>query len=233
LYVLGREEDAADSFAVIGMLNVGTAVSDQVLLAASKGWFMSDQRNQAQGIELAFYDEHGLDRQRAYQIVCLMVGSDADRFAEAAKKANLPEQRQETCEGDYSNAAWSWTTAMKPHLRAADQPKQTITAVYGPADGQFEAFARAFRSIGLLELAAGFAADRYVWRRPITFEMQMCGKPAAHWDLSRAKIVICYEMGLDFGLLYRDYGLGGLPKVQVKDTKSDRATQKRTHFPKN
>ena len=24
---------------------------------------------------MAFYDEHGLDRQRAYSIVCLMVGS--------------------------------------------------------------------------------------------------------------------------------------------------------------
>ena len=231
LYVLGREEDAADSFAVIGMLSVGTVVSQRVLGAASTGWFMSDKRNQAQGIELAFYDEHGLDRQRAYQIVCLMVGSDPDRFEELAKTTKLPEERQETCQGDYSNASWSWTTAMKPHLRAPDQPKQRIDTVYGPGDAQYAAFAQAFRTVGLLELAANFAADRYVWRRPITLEMQMCGKPAAHWDLSKAKITICYEMGLDFAMLYRDYGLTGLnvPPPPAKNKKTDHAPNKGTN----
>jgi hypothetical protein len=54
---------------------------------------------------------------------------------------------------------------------------------------------------------ANFAAERYVWRKPITLEMQTCGMPGAHWDLSSQKIIICYEMGLDFAMLYRDYGL--------------------------
>jgi hypothetical protein len=129
LYVLDREEDAADSFAVVGMLNVGTAVSDRVLVAAATSWFMSDKRNQTQGLEPVFYDEHSLDKQRAYQIVCLMVGSDPDRFAEAAEKAKLPEDRQGTCQGDYSNASWPWATALKPHVRSADRPKQKIDAV--------------------------------------------------------------------------------------------------------
>ena len=33
---------------------------------------------------LAYYDEHGLDWQRAYQIVCLMVGSNPDQFGQLA-----------------------------------------------------------------------------------------------------------------------------------------------------
>ena len=207
LYVLGREEDAADAYAVTAMLDVGTEVSTQVLVQAATGWFLSDKRNQARGIELAFYDEHGLDRQRAYQIVCLMVGSDAVKFAEAAEKAKLPKRRQKTCEDDYGVASSSWNTALKPRLRGADQPKQKIDAVYGPATGRLEVIVQTFRTIKLLETVADFAAERYAWPRPITLEMQTCGQLNAYWDLDAQKIVICYELGLDFAMLFHDFGM--------------------------
>src|SRR5262249_60885285 len=42
LPVLGREEDAADTYAVLAMLRVGTAYTKQVLDAAATGWFMID-----------------------------------------------------------------------------------------------------------------------------------------------------------------------------------------------
>ena len=206
LYVLGREEDAADAFAVTRMLDVGTEVSTHVLVQAATGWFMSDKRNQARGIELTFYGEHGLDRQRAYQIVCLMVGSDPVKFAEAAEKAKLPKGRQQTCQDDYGVAASSWSTALKPHLRGAEQPKQKIDVVYRPAKDQVEVIARAFRTIKLLETVANFAAERYVWPRPITLEMLTCAQPNAHSDLDAQKIVICYELALDFAILFRDFG---------------------------
>jgi Putative metallopeptidase len=216
LPVLGREEDAADAYAVLAMLRTGTAVSHRVLVDAATGWFMSDKRSRQDGIKMAVYDEHGLDSQRAYQIVCLMVGSDPDKFAEAAEKAEMPEDRQASCQGDYSNASWSWNTVLKPHRRAADQPKQEFDTVYGPAAGRLEALAQTFRIVRLLETAATYEAELYVWRRPIILEMQACGTPAAHWDLSAHKITICYEMGLDFAMLYRDFGL-----TPVKDFKQN------------
>lgn len=67
LPVLGREEDAADSYAVIAMLKVGTDASHNVLVQATKGWFLSAERDQKEGAPLAFYDEHGMDKQRAYE----------------------------------------------------------------------------------------------------------------------------------------------------------------------
>jgi hypothetical protein len=204
LYVLGREEDAADAYA--RMLDVGTEVSADVLVQAATGWFLSDKRNRARGIELSFYGEHGLDRQRAYQIVCLMVGSDRGKFAQAADKAKLPKARQQTCEDDYGVAASSWTTALKPHLRGADRPKQKIDVVYRPAKEQVEVIAQAFRTIKLLETVAEFAAERYVWPRPITLEMLSCTTPNAQWALSAAKIIICYELAQDFAMLFRDFG---------------------------
>jgi hypothetical protein len=206
LYVLGREEDAADSYAVVAMLKVGSDISHHVLIQAAKGWFLSDARNRKEGIPLAFYDEHGLDRQRAYNIICLMVGSDPDQFSDLAEQVKMPEERQGTCQGDYSNAVWSWEMALKPHLRAPDQPKQKITVDYG-AVGEYAVIANSLKDVGMMEMLANFAADRFVWRRPIGFEVKSCGRPDLHWDLSSQKILVCYEMAQDFADLYRGYGL--------------------------
>ena len=207
LYVLGREEDAADAYAATRMLEVGTEASTNVLVQAAAGWFLSDKRNQAQGIELTFYGDHGLDRQRAYQIVCLMVGSDADKFAEAADKAKLPKDRQQSCQDDYGVASSSWNTALKPHRRGADHPKQRIEVVYRPAKEPVEVIAQGFRTIRLLETVAEFAAERYAWPRPITLEMLSCAAPNAQWDFSAGKIFICYELAQDFAMLFRDFGM--------------------------
>ena len=135
LPVLGREEDAADAYAVVSMLRIGMSFSENVLIDAAKSWFLADERAQTEGIKAAFYDEHGMDKQRAYQIVCLMVGSDPDKYGKLATEVGMPEQRQAGCEGDYSNAKWSWDTLLKSHLRRPDQPKQKIDAVYGPGKG--------------------------------------------------------------------------------------------------
>jgi Putative metallopeptidase len=207
LPVLGKEEDAVDAYAVLNMLAIGDSVSDRVLTETATGWFMDAQRNAAEGTSVAFYDKHSVDKQRAYDIVCLMVGFDPDKYAAAANKADMPPQRQYTCQGDYSNASWSWTTVLRLHLRPASHPKQRFTIMYGPGRGQGDALAKALQTVQMLELVANLAADRYVWRRPITFEMRTCGTPNADWDLANQKIFLCYEMAQDFADLYRGYGL--------------------------
>jgi putative metallopeptidase DUF4344 len=206
LPVLGREEDAADAFATVHLLHVKISVTHHVLVAAAKGWFLAAQRGEKEGTPLAFYDEHGLDAQRAYNIICLMVGSDPEAFADLADQANMPEGRQATCAGDYSNAVWSWNQVLKPHLRAPGQPMQKITVVYGPG-GDYPDVADALRALGVIEILAEHEADVFTWRRPITFEARSCGRPDLHWDLSTQRIVVCYEMATDLGRLFRDYGL--------------------------
>src|SRR5438128_1647538 len=78
--VIGREEDAADALATVVALKMGNTFADRVVVNAAKGWFLSDQRDRKEGIPSAFYDEHGLDLQRAYYIVCLMVGGAPEKF---------------------------------------------------------------------------------------------------------------------------------------------------------
>jgi hypothetical protein len=220
LPVLGREEDAADSYAVAALLKVASDASDGVLVAATKGWFLDAERNQKENTAVPYYDAHSVDKVRAYQIVCLMVGSDLDKFAKLADAVKMPQDRQESCAGDYSNASWSWETALKPHLRAADHPKQKVNVTWG-APGEYEVIADAMKGTGMMEMLVNYAANRFVWRRPIGFDVKSCGQPDLHWDLSTHRILVCYEMAQDFANLYRGYGLTHVMKPEEPKAKNN------------
>jgi Putative metallopeptidase len=206
LPVLGKMEDAADTFATLRLIRAGSDFSRRVLINAAKGWFLADRRDEKMGDKVAFYDEHGLNQQRAYEIVCLMVGSDDEKFKDLAKETKLPPDRQDSCAGDYTNAAYSWDLVLKPHRRSPDQPKTRIDVVYGPAEGRAAVAEQVNRAIRLLETVAARAADDFVWPFPFTLEMQSCGFPNARWDLQSRKLTVCYELATDFADLYRDYG---------------------------
>jgi Putative metallopeptidase len=216
LPVLGREEDAADSYAVVTMLKVGDNLSDNILIQSARGWFMSDARAKKQKATVVFYDAHGLDRQRAYNIVCLMVGSDPERFSKVADLTKMPEERQGTCQGDFSNASWSWEKALAPHIRKPDQVIIPVDVKYGETK-KLEVFARGFKEIRLLEIFAEHISDRFVLRGPITLEMLECGEPNAHWDLSARKIFVCYELAADFTDLYRFGGSRSMSKTSAAE----------------
>jgi DNA-binding Xre family transcriptional regulator len=209
LPVLGREEDAADSFATIAMINIGTDFSTRVLVQAARGWFLMDRRDRKEGEKLEFYDEHGLDQQRAYEIVCLMVGWNEDKFKELADWVHMPPERQDSCGGDYSNAEYSWNMVLKPHRRAPDQPKSKIDIKYGDAKGKLEVYERSLRAIGYLETIAGYAAELIVWPRPISIVLQECGDANAQWSPVTKTEMLCYELANDFFELYRKYGADG------------------------
>jgi hypothetical protein len=206
LPVLGRPEDAADSFAAVGLIRIGSTFTESVLNAAAKGWFLADRRDKETDDTVAFYDEHGLNQQRAYQIVCFMVGSDEKKFGKLAEETKLPKERQDSCAGDFSNAAYSWDLLLKPHVRMPDQQKTDIKVVYGDAKGRLADAAEALKSIGLLEAVATHTAEAFNWPTPFSLEAISCGFPNARWDLPSKKLTVCYELAADFAELYRGYG---------------------------
>jgi hypothetical protein len=203
--VIGREEDAADSFSTLLALSLGEAFADQVLINTATGWFYSNRRDRHDGIEATFYDEHGMDLQRAYHVVCLMVGSNPGRFRELADEAGIPEERQGRCKDDYNNASWSWSTVTERHRRRPAQPIATVNVVYGNAEGELVIFARAARHMKLLETAADMLAEQYAWPAAISLEFETCGDPGARWEYRTRKIIICYEIMAEFSQLYRAY----------------------------
>ena len=154
----------------------------------------------------AYYGRHGLNEQRAYQIVCLMVGSDPARFKALADETKLPADRRRSCGWDFDTAARSWTKLLTPHRRAPEQPKIPIEVGYGNAKGELEVFAEWFRSIRFLEIFADVFTDLYVWPAPIKMEMRTCGEPGARWTIPSRTLHICYEMAQEFAELHQAYG---------------------------
>ena len=205
LPVLGREEDAADTFAALRLLMIGTSFSQHELAEAAKGWFLNDRRDQETGEKPLYYDEHNLSQQRAYQILCLMVGSDPDKFRGLADKMKMPESRQKTCKRDFAKASQGWNSVLQPWLREPGDPVTKIDVVYGDGKGMFDELANISRSLRFLETVAANSSARYKWPHPLTLKMESCGHPGTDYDDETRIVTICYETPFDFAELYRAY----------------------------
>jgi len=227
LPVLGKKEDAADSFAALTLIHIKSSFSDRVLTQAAKGWFMADRRDRKEGEPVVYYDEHGLNQQRAFQIVCYMVGADPVRFKDLAAETKLPKDRQESCADDYRDAAKSWGAVLQPHLRAPDQPETKIDVTYGEASGRLEITAQMARSIRLLEPVAARSAELVVWPAPFSLEMQTCGFVNARWVPATRKLTLCYELAADFADLYREYGVKQADSRSHKSKRYSRTAARR------
>jgi hypothetical protein len=210
--VIGREEDGADALATIVALKMGISFADRVVINAARGWFLSDRRDRRMGIRTPFYDEHGMDLQRAYHIVCLLVGGAPEKFTSLAdevklpkERQKLPKERQDTCRFDHSNASWSWEQALKPHMRKPEDPKTKIEVSYAPTV-EYASLAALGQKLRILESVAEWLSEDFVWKKPISLEAQECGGPNARWLPTMKKIVLCYEIIREFIQLHRNFG---------------------------
>jgi hypothetical protein len=224
LPVLGREEDEADTFATLTLLKIGTSFSQRVLANASQGWFLSERRSEQTRAKPLYYDEHDLSPQRAYWIVCLMVGSDPVKFKKLADDAKMPEPRQQSCKRDYTKASRSWDMVLAPYRRSPDQPATKISIDYADAEGNLAGFARTFRAIRILETVAERSASTYVWSAPFTLEMRSCDGPNAGWDDETRTVKICYQLPFDFAQLYLAYVQAAPPQATVNKKPKRRRT---------
>jgi hypothetical protein len=150
-----------------------------------------------------------MDVQRAYYIVCLLVGGAPEKFTDLANEVKLPKERQETCKFDYSNASWSWEEVLKPHLRKQGDPKTKIEVSYAPA-GEFATLAALGQRLQILESVAEWLSEDFAWKVPVSLEMQQCGSPGARWFPTTKKIVLCYEIIREFVQLHRNFGQAAL-----------------------
>ena len=210
LPVLGQEEDAADQFAILTGLNV---VANEYslfrsLVNASRGWFLSARRDRKEGEPPDYYGRHRLDEQRAYHIVCLMVGSDPVKFKAVADEAKLPESRRPSCVWDYETATRSWQRLLrwaafaappinrKPRLRSSTEKPRASLASLPNRFGRSDIWRRSPNT----SPNAMFGAPLSPWR------CEPAENPAPDGPFQRAGCTFAYELGLEFAQLYREYG---------------------------
>lgn len=112
LPVTGKEEDAVDQLAALILLESGQA---DVALNGARFFFIEGA--QANVEDLAFWDEHSLDLQRFYNLVCLIYGKDIQKYGPLITEEYLPEERASRCTEEYTQTLNSWNALLKPHFK--------------------------------------------------------------------------------------------------------------------
>jgi Putative metallopeptidase len=204
LPVLGKEEDAADNMASWVLLNKHTEDADRAIADAARGWQLSGVAYGTQFEAADFYDQHSLNQQRAYAIVCLMVGSDDKQFAPVAKQYDIPNDRQDSCYFDYKTLDRSMSAVLQPYMRKNGKG-QKIEITYNAAAGRLKPAADAFKGSGVFEDIAKELSETYVLPRKIRFLAKRCGETNAFYDPKTISITFCYELMDDFmGMIAKD-----------------------------
>lgn len=198
LPVLGKEEDAADNMATWTLLNKRTAESDKALADAAEGWLLTGVAYGSGKYEEDFSAAHSLDKQRAYQIVCLMVGSDDTAFRPIANQYAIGRDRQDSCYWDYELVDRSLKGVLEEHRGTSTK----VSVTYHDAGGRLRFAADAFRSSGVFDEVAAEVREKYHLRRPIKFNARRCGEANAYYDPDTIEIIFCYELMKDFMELY-------------------------------
>ncbi len=110
----GREEDAVDQLAMFILLD-GTPEGEGMVLSAAT--FFAVVSSQQGNNELAFWDEHSLDQQRFYDMLCLTYGSNPSKNKHLLGKNGLPPNRAERCPAEFKRVDHSWQKILAPYLK--------------------------------------------------------------------------------------------------------------------
>ncbi len=114
LPITGREEDAVDQLATVMLLETWDGEDSELAMTASAEWFDSSAAEREEDPDMA--DEHALDEQRYFNLVCWTYGSDPEYFQDQLEDWQLPEERAERCQEEYQKMSRSWDALLGPHM---------------------------------------------------------------------------------------------------------------------
>lgn len=194
LPILGKQEDAVDNIATYMLLAQDSDTANNALIDSAYGWLLADAAAPDEMEAADFYDEHSLDLQRAYSIVCLMTGKDPEGFADVADNYELDEDRRYSCQDDYARFEQSLSGLLQPYLGTAEK----IPVVYEEAPEELDHAREILKNSGILEAAADEIAGSFALPRPIKFSARACGEPNAFYDPDTVEVSICYELVDDY-----------------------------------
>jgi hypothetical protein len=115
--VVASEEQMADSFAAVLAIVSGRGGESLPLSAAA----LQEARSERQAAPTLFdyADDHGFDRQRAFNDICLVYGSAPKRYSSLVQAGFLPAGRVGACPFEYKRTVRSWARLLAPWLTQA------------------------------------------------------------------------------------------------------------------
>jgi hypothetical protein len=116
LPVTGREEDVADQLATyVSCEELGER--GERAAAAGAMSFAYQSKGGGQPGDQAYADEHSLDQQRFYNILCWLYGHDPNKHAKILTSGALPGNRAQRCPGEYKQIVTTWQELLKAYLK--------------------------------------------------------------------------------------------------------------------
>lgn len=178
LPVYGQEEDAAD---VASVFLIETIFEEDAVVemtyATALGFLGEADRVE----DHVFWDVHGPDLQRYYNLVCLIYGANPDAREDLAQELELPEERAVTCEEEFEIASESWGAVFD---ELADNPSG-----YPLKMGAVEA---GFTADVIGAEVAALAAE-FMFPQPLTVHVMACNEANAFYDPSDLSLTVCTE----------------------------------------
>jgi hypothetical protein len=111
LPITGNEEDAADRCSsFINLTELGEDGVAAVLAAADA--FAIESKNVSPG-KRNLADEHLLQEQRFYNSLCMLYGSDSEKYAYILEEGYLPKERAVRCPQEYERTVQSWSELLR------------------------------------------------------------------------------------------------------------------------
>ena len=114
LPITGREEDAADQLSSLFFIEAG----EDIMALNGAYWFYLISSGKRTTKKL-LADEHSLDKQRYYNILCWVYGSDPEKHSDLVGKGKefLTQERAERCPAEYAKVESSWNVLLSPYLK--------------------------------------------------------------------------------------------------------------------
>lgn len=204
LPVLGNEEDAADTAAVLFMLEADDDLFDRMLTHAARGWQLVAGYNDGED-EVELWDAHRLSEQRAYGIVCMMVGKDPKKYGKIADDYELPDDRREECEEEYRQVHDSWYGLLAAHV-APDGHHSRFRIAYKKPDSRGLAdYAEMLQDAKVLETLREAFATPFNLKSGIRITAEECGEDNAYWSSEDREVTVCYELAKYYTELFADH----------------------------
>jgi hypothetical protein len=136
----GREEDAVDQLSTFVLVGLSGEEGEQMAIRGALYWGIQYDRLAKSGktaaeLDMLWADEHAMDGQRFYNILCWVFGHNPNKYM-AMINDPLPEARAVRCPQEYSRLASAWLTLLKPYLKDGGAGAEAHTSPMGMGNNQ-------------------------------------------------------------------------------------------------
>ncbi|MBJ8348676.1 DUF4344 domain-containing metallopeptidase [Antrihabitans sp. YC2-6] len=115
LPTLGKEEDVADQLSAVLLLNEKDPELQSYALYYARAFeLLGQMEDLSPG---SFADEHSLNAQRNFNVLCWVYGSDPEGVGQQITSSELPEERAVRCEDEYQQIEDSWYQLLEPYIK--------------------------------------------------------------------------------------------------------------------